>query len=80
MYGAGGMIDQMCQKCFAKFRTGDFSLDNAPRSGRPPEVESDQIETLIENSQQEIADIVKISKSIVMGENEKYIFYFMEKN
>ena len=44
-----------------------FSLDDAPQSGRPVEVDSNQIETLIENNQcyttQEIADIFKISKS-----------------
>ena len=61
------MTDQTCQKWFVKFRVGDFSLDNAPQSGRPVEVDSDQIETLIENNQcytmQEIADILKISKS-----------------
>ena len=34
-----------------KFRAGDFSLDDAPRSGRPVEVDSNQIETLIENNQ-----------------------------
>ena len=43
-------------------------LDSAPRSGRPVEVDSDQMETLIENSQGYttwvIADILKISKSI----------------
>ena len=53
----------MCQKWFAKFRAGDFSLDNAPRLGRPVEVDSDQIKTLIENNQryttQEIDDILK---------------------
>ena len=51
-----------------KFCAGDFSLDDAPWSGRPVEVDSDQIETLIENNQrhttQEIVDILKISKSI----------------
>ena len=54
---------------FAKFRAGDFSLDDAPRSGRPVEVDSDQIETLIENNQcyttREIANILKISKSSI---------------
>ena len=63
------MTDQMCQKWFAKFHAGDFLLDAAPRLGRPVEVDSDQIETLIENNQryttQEIADILKISKSSV---------------
>ena len=51
MYGEGAVTDQMCQKWFVKFRAGDFSLDNVPRLGRPVEVDSDQIETLIENSQ-----------------------------
>ena len=42
-------------------------LDDAPRSGRPVEVDSDQIETLIENNKhytmQEVAGILKISRS-----------------
>ena len=38
------------QKWFAKSHARDFSLDVAPRSGRPVEVDSDQIETLIENN------------------------------
>ena len=46
MHGKGAVTDQMCQKCFVKFRAGDFSLDDAPWSGRQVEVDSDQIETL----------------------------------
>ena len=63
------MTDRTCQKWFAKFRAGDFLLDNALWSGRPVEVDSDQIETLIENNQRyttrKIADILTISKSSV---------------
>ena len=59
------MTDRTCQKWFAKFRAGDFSIDHAPGSGSPVEVDSDQIKTLIENNQcytkWEIADILKIS-------------------
>ena len=51
MYGGGAVTDQTCQKWFAKFHAGDFLLDDAPWSGRPDEVDSDQIETLIENNQ-----------------------------
>ena len=69
MYREGAVTDQMCQKWFAKFHGGDFSLDDAPWSGRPVEVESDQIKTLIENDQsytpQEIVNILKISKSSI---------------
>ena len=62
------MTNWTCQKWFVKFCAGDFLLDDAPRSGGPVEVDSDQIEALIENNQhytmQEIANILKISKSI----------------
>ena len=73
-YGEGAVTDQMCQKWLAEFHAGDFLLDNAPQLGRPVEADSDQIETLIENNQcytmQEIANILKISKSSV--ENHLY--------
>ena len=66
-YGEGAVADRTCQKWFAKFCAGDFSLDDAPQSGRPVEVDSDQIETLIVDSQRsttwKIADILKIPKS-----------------
>ena len=82
VYGESAGADRTCQKRFAKFPAGDFSLDNAPRSGGPGGVDSDQIETLIENNQRsttgKTANILKISKSI-NGENEKCVFYFMEK-
>ena len=49
-----------------RFHAGDFSLDDAARPGRPVEVDSDQIKTLIENDQHyttwKIADILEISK------------------
>ena len=69
VYGEGAVTDRTCQKWFVKFHAGDFSLDDASKSGRPVEVDSYQIETIIENNQRyttlEIADILKISKSSV---------------
>ena len=63
----GAVTNRMCQKWFVKFHAGDFSLDGAPWSGRPDEVDSDQIETLTEINQcytmQERADILRISRS-----------------
>ena len=46
LHGEGAATDQMYQKWFAKFYTGDFSLDDAPHLGRPIEIYSDQTETL----------------------------------
>ena len=40
VYGEGAVTDQKCQKWFVKFCAGDFSLDDAPRSGRPVEVDT----------------------------------------
>ena len=38
VYGEGAVTDQTCRKWFVKFHAGNFSLDNAPRSGRPVEL------------------------------------------
>ena len=69
MCGEGAGTDWMCQKWFAKFQAGDFLLDNAPWSGTPVEVDSNQIKTLTEKNQhyttRVIANIFKISKSSI---------------
>ena len=68
VYGEGAETNPTCQKWFVKVSARDFSLDNAPWLDRLVEVISDEIWTLIENNQcyttREIADILKISKSI----------------
>ena len=51
MYGEGTVTDRTRQKWFVRCCEGDFSLDNAPWLGRPAEVDSDQVETLVENHQ-----------------------------
>ena len=73
----------MCHKWFVKFHAGDSSLDNSPRLGRPVEVDSDHIQTLIENNQryttQEIADILKISKSMRLLVKMKNVSFILWK-
>ena len=75
--------DQTCQKWFVKFCPGDFSLDDTPQSGRPVEVDSDQIETLVENNQGyttwEIANILKIPKSINLLVKMKNVSFILQK-
>ena len=82
VYREGAVTDRMCQKWFAKFRAGDFSLDDAPRLGRPVEVDSDQIKTLNEYNQrytmQEIINILKTARSIELLVKMKNVS-FMEK-
>ena len=81
VYGEGAVTDSACQKWFAKFCAGDFLLDDAPQSGRPIEV--DQIDTLIKSNQcytmQDIADILKISKSIKLLGKLKNVSFILQK-
>ena len=35
VYGEGAVAEQKCLKWFTQFHAGDFSLDDAPWSGRP---------------------------------------------
>ena len=83
VYEDSAVTDQTCQKCFPKFCAGDFSLEESLWSGRPVEVDSNQIETLIKNNQhytmQEIVDILKISKSTKLLVKMKNVSYFTEK-
>ena len=66
----------MCQKWFAVFRAGDFSLDNAPWLGRTVEVDNIQIKTVIKNNQHytmwEVADILKMSKSTIKNHSHQF--------
>ena len=64
VYGESAVTDQTCRKWFAKFHAGDFSLDDAPPSGTPAEVDGDRIENNQCYNIWEVADILKISKSI----------------
>ena len=67
----------------AKFPAGDLSLNNVPWLGRPVETVSNQIKTLMENNQyytmQEIADIIKIFKSINLWVKVKSVSFILWK-
>ena len=58
-------------------------MDDAPQLGGPVEVDRDQIKTLIENNQHyttwEIANILKISKSIKLFVKMKNMFFILQK-
>ena len=48
-YGDEALKEQQCQNWFDKFRSGDFSLEDEKRSGRPVEVDDDLIEAIIDS-------------------------------
>jgi len=69
VYGEDAVSDRMCQKWFAKFRSGEMNIEDIPRSGRPVTTDVDQITALIDSDRQitvrEIAARLNIGKSVV---------------
>ncbi|GFU01416.1 mariner Mos1 transposase [Trichonephila clavipes] len=48
VYGEGVLTVRQCQNSFAKFRSGNFDVEDAPRSGRPVEADKDAIKALFD--------------------------------
>ena len=69
VYSEKSLTERQCQNWFARFRSGDFDLKDAPRSGRPTEVDNDKIKAMIENNRRsttrEIAEKLNISHTCV---------------
>ena len=61
------MKDGTCQKLFVKFRAGNLWLTSAPRSGRPVQVNQNEI--LLENnlhySTRKIANILQVPLNVI---------------
>lgn len=69
VYGEEAITHSTCKNWFKRFRSGEFSLEDAPRSGRPSEIESDEIMAMITNDRhlttQEIADRFNVTRQTV---------------
>ena len=69
LYGKEALRNRQYRNWFDKFRSGDFSLKDEQRSGRPNEVDDDQIKAIIESVRhvnvREIGEMLKIPKSTI---------------
>ncbi|GFV82113.1 histone-lysine N-methyltransferase SETMAR [Trichonephila clavipes] len=48
VHGESVLTVRQCQNWFAKFRSGNFDVKDAPRSGRPVEADKDAIKALVD--------------------------------
>ena len=69
VYCENSLTERQCRNWFARFRSGDFDLKDALRSGRPTEVDDDKIKAIIENNRRsttrEIAEKLNMSRICV---------------
>lgn len=47
VYDGNSLTERQCQRWFARFRSGDFDIKDAPRSGRPTIVDDDKIKAML---------------------------------
>jgi len=69
VYGEEALKERQCRYWFEKFRSGDFSLKDEQRTGRPMKADDEQIKTIIELdrhvTEREIGEKLKIPKSTI---------------
>lgn len=70
VYGVNAVTKVTCQTWLNRFRANNFELEDAPRSGRPTVVESDEIATMIATDRhlttREIAAHLRVDQSTVL--------------
>ena len=69
VYDDEALKERQCQNWFDKFRSGDFSLKDEKRSGRPVEVDDDLIKAIIDSDRhsttREIAEKLHVSHTCI---------------
>ncbi|GFU88594.1 histone-lysine N-methyltransferase SETMAR [Trichonephila clavipes] len=68
VYGEGVLTVRQCQNWFAKFRSGNFDVEDAPGSGWPVEADKDAIKALVDANRRitrEVGLMLNLSNSTV---------------
>lgn len=49
IFGIGCPSERTCERWFSRFKSGDFSLEDEPRAGRPIELDSDKLLAIVKS-------------------------------
>ncbi|GFX86276.1 histone-lysine N-methyltransferase SETMAR [Trichonephila clavipes] len=83
VFGKYIVNDRACQRWFSKFRSGDLSLQESDRSGRPSEIDNDVLRFMLENNShltsQEIAEDFGIHHTTV-GDHIKALGFVLKRS
>ncbi|GFW68847.1 histone-lysine N-methyltransferase SETMAR [Trichonephila clavipes] len=83
VFGKGIVNVCTCQRWFSKFRSGDLSLQESDRSGRPSKIDNDVLRYMLENNphltSREIAEEFGIHHTTV-GDDIKYLVFVLKQS
>ena len=69
VYGEHALAERTCQKWFARFKSGDFGLEDEERPGQPKKLEDEELEALLDEdccqTQGEFAESLGVTKAAI---------------
>ena len=69
VYGEYALAERTCQKWFARFKSGDFGLEDEESPGQPKEFEDEELEALLDEdccqSQEELAESLGVTQATI---------------
>ena len=81
IYGEGVIGESTARKWFAKFKNGNFDVDNTPRSRRPSEFDKDHLKALLKQesrqTSRELAEKINCDQKTIL--NHLHSMGFAEK-
>ncbi|KAL4711420.1 hypothetical protein ACJJTC_016174 [Scirpophaga incertulas] len=74
VYGEEALKERQCRNWFDKFRSGDFSLKDDQRSGRPEKLDDDQIKNSLKGKTFNDDDAVKSHLVMFFADKDQTIY------
>ena len=69
VYGEHALAERTCQKWFARFKSGDFGLEDEERPGQPKKFENEEPEALLDEdccqTQEELAESLGVTQAAI---------------
>ena len=68
-HGEHALAERTCQKWFARFKSGDFGLEDEEHPGRPKKFEDEELEALLGEyccqTQEELAESLRVTQAAI---------------
>ena len=69
VYGEHALAERTCQKWFARFKSGDFGLEDEERPGQPKKFEDEELEALLDEdccqTQEKLAESLGVTQAAI---------------